>query len=415
MSGPRSRPLPRVALLAAAATAGTVGLAACGGGSGAPGSSASATLTGAPITLTVNAAVSGPAPLPFVLAGAKAAAQAVNAAGGVKGRPIVIKNCDDQFDPNKASECARTAKDDGVIAYAGAETTAGDAYIPILAGAGIPTIGNIPASKSDFTSQLSFPIGSGALVELAGAGALMAKAGCTTIGSAYADSTAAKFAAQTYLTRGLALGGKKVDVEVPVPLTAADMSPYASAVLSKGADCVNITGPDAVADKMIVALHQAKPDLKIFEPASAFGPATLKKLGAAAEGVYMSAGIAPPSTATQVPGIKQFNTEMDASGDTTTDRNEFMINSWATVHIVAQQLAKTASIDSASLVTQMKAAGTIDMSPIVPFNWGTPTDLFPGLRTFASRIYVTQVSGGEAKLLGGGQSFDIKDLSGLTL
>jgi branched-chain amino acid transport system substrate-binding protein len=412
MSAPTPRPLVSGLAVLATLAVSAAGLTACGSSGAGPATSAP---TGSPIVFTVNAATSGPAPLPFMLAGAKAAAKAINAAGGIKGRPLVIKNCDDQFDPNRASACARTAKADGVIAYTGAETTAGDAYIPVLSTLGIPTIGNIPASQSDFTSKLSYPIGSGALVELAGAGALMTKAGCSKVGVAYADNSAAKFAAETYLAKGLALGGKKIDVEVAVAMTAADMSPYASSVLSKGADCVNVTGPDAVADKMIVALKQAKPDLKIFQPASAFGPATLKKLGSAADGVYMSAGIAPPSTATNIPGVKIFNAEMDASGDKKTDRNEFMINTWATVHIVAQQLEDATAIDSASLIKAMTAAGPIDFSPIVPFNWSAPNNLFPGFRTFATRIYVSKVDNGVAKLLNNGQTVDITDLSAFTL
>jgi ABC-type branched-subunit amino acid transport system substrate-binding protein len=401
--------------VAVALTAGALALTGCGDTNNSAAAATSPKLTGAPIVLEVNASVTGPAPFPWILQGAKAAAAAINKTGGVKGRPVQIINCDDQFDPNRASDCARKATSQKVIAYVGAETTAGDAYIPIITKAGIPTIGNIPASKSDFASPVSFPIGSGALVELAGAGALMTKAGCTKIGVAYADSAAAKFAAQNYLGKGLSLGGQKISVEVAIPSTAVDVTPYASSLVSKGADCVSVVAPAGIQDKMIPALKQAEPNIKVFEPASDYGPDNLKKLGSSVENVYLSYGIAPPSTSNVVPGIKRFNTEVNAFGDNKSDRNEFMINAWATVHIVAEQLKKLPTISSASLVKQLNAGGRVDFSPVMPFDFAKPVDLFPGFRVFASSVYVAQVKGGKAVLLNNGTPVDLKELSALTL
>jgi len=55
-------------------------------------------------------------PLPEAVGDAKAAAKAINDAGGVKGRPIEIEQCDEKGVPTAATACARKAVADKVDA-----------------------------------------------------------------------------------------------------------------------------------------------------------------------------------------------------------------------------------------------------------------------------------------------------------
>ena len=65
----------------------------------------------------------------------RAAARAINAAGGVNGHPLVVDSCNDQGDPNLSATCARKMVSDHVVATFG-DISAGnaDAMATILVG-----------------------------------------------------------------------------------------------------------------------------------------------------------------------------------------------------------------------------------------------------------------------------------------
>ncbi len=121
-----------------------VSLAACSsqsGGSatsasGGSGASASVT-TGSAIKLMVIADLETPVQaLPQIVTGAQAAANQVNAAGGVNGRKIEILSCNTQGNPNVSASCAREAVSDHVAAVVGLLSITSSSVIPILAAAG---------------------------------------------------------------------------------------------------------------------------------------------------------------------------------------------------------------------------------------------------------------------------------------
>src|SRR5688500_17904726 len=76
-------------------------------------------LTGEPIKLGMIGVLSGPAFNPGRVEGAKAAAKAINDAGGIDGRPIEIVACDSGLStvkPTGAIDCATDAIKAGVLA-----------------------------------------------------------------------------------------------------------------------------------------------------------------------------------------------------------------------------------------------------------------------------------------------------------
>jgi ABC-type branched-subunit amino acid transport system substrate-binding protein len=369
-----------------------------------------AALSGQPVRLMVQVPLTGQStrnPEPPV--GAKAAARAINAAGGIKGRPLEVQVCDDQFDPGKSAGCARLAVGAGVVAYVGAHTGQGDRYMPVLEKAGIPSVGNIPASASESTSPLSYPIGSGAAVSLAGVGALMGKLGCRKIAVAYTNTAGPTFVVDSYLQRGLDLFGVRIAQRVPIPVTAGDLSAYAGPITSVGADCATVVAGATVREELTLALRGKAADLTLVFPASDLGPTQLARLGPAAEGIYL-VGSAAPAADRGNAGARSFNQEVDAFGDRTTNRNEAMMNAWAATHIVANLLARADTIDAAGLVAQIKAAKPIGYAPIVPFDWRKPTKLLPGVRTFSNQLYVAQVRRGAPATLFFGRPVDITRL-----
>src|SRR5580704_13309918 len=77
------------------------------GSAGASGTSSGAAASGSPIVLYGVTTYNNPAlSIPEVNDGAQAAAKAINAAGGIKGHPLQVTICDDNFNPNQAQACA---------------------------------------------------------------------------------------------------------------------------------------------------------------------------------------------------------------------------------------------------------------------------------------------------------------------
>ena len=192
---------------------------------------AAAKLTGAPVKLMTVYESVGPSSVPGIPEGATAAAKAINAAGGIDDRPVQVIRCDTKADPNVATECGRKAVAEGVVAMVGNLTIYGGRFMPLMAKHKIASIGLEPATADDFSSPASFPIGGGAPVQFAGLGAALAEAGATKIVLARQDIPAAAGVAP-FVNAGL----KRFDLtmrDVPVPLGAPDMAPYARTPLRR--------------------------------------------------------------------------------------------------------------------------------------------------------------------------------------
>src|SRR5579872_6457720 len=105
-----------------AATGGIVVAAVVMGATVATGSATAKPATGAPIKISVQSLVNDPAfSWPGVLAGARAAALAIDQAGGVGlgHHRLVVVTCDNQLNPNVAETCAHDAVSAGVVADVG--------------------------------------------------------------------------------------------------------------------------------------------------------------------------------------------------------------------------------------------------------------------------------------------------------
>ena len=132
----------RVRRTAALAALGVMALLAAGCASSS--SAAGSGNTKSPIKLMVDttmtpAASFGGLSFPYPAVGAKAAATALNAKGGIDGHPVQIDVCDNQGNPDQSAACGRKAKSNGDIAVIGAWDIYGAAEIlPVLQAEGIP-------------------------------------------------------------------------------------------------------------------------------------------------------------------------------------------------------------------------------------------------------------------------------------
>ncbi len=131
-------------------TTGGTGGGGTGGGAGGPNQASDVGITATTITLgniTAENGVLGDAFAPSAR-GMRAWTAAVNAKGGINGRQVVLKTCDDGEVRNKALECARRlVETDKVFAIVGANTRAMGGAAQYLNDKGVPVIG-MPITNS---------------------------------------------------------------------------------------------------------------------------------------------------------------------------------------------------------------------------------------------------------------------------
>ena len=276
--------------------------------SGAALSRPSAAPTGAPLKLMAVYEGTGASASPEIPEGAIAAAKAINAKGGIKGRPVQIISCDTKNDPNVATQCGRRAVSGGVVAMVGDLTIYGNRFLPLMAGHRIPSIGHHPATAADFTSPAAFPIAGGAPVEFAGLAAALAKGGAKKIVMARLDIPEA-----TAVINFANVGLKRFHLtmrDVPVPVGAPDMSPYAAAALQGGTDGIVVSQADQDAVNFVQALRQANPNVKIALISTSLGDVN-KALGSDAEGAIE---VASDTIALENAAERQYEKDMKAAG-----------------------------------------------------------------------------------------------------
>jgi ABC-type branched-subunit amino acid transport system substrate-binding protein len=140
-------------------------VAACGSsskkatGTTAAGSATSAAPSGPPIKLGLITTVQGTVTQPWILQSAKLGAAAVNAAGGIQGRPVEIDFCDDHTTTQGAALCAqKLLVQDKVLMLVGDDGVEEAPVVPVLASTGTmdwATLGaSLDALKSPYVYVL---------------------------------------------------------------------------------------------------------------------------------------------------------------------------------------------------------------------------------------------------------------------
>ena len=380
--------------------AATTGAAAATTAAGAATTAAAETtttvaLTGPPIKVMVMYEGSGAVVTPEVTDGAKAAADAINAAGGVDGSPIALETCDMKNDPNAATACGNQAVSDGVVAVVSPVSANGAQYYPALEKAQIPVVGDVPASAADFTSPASFPLYGGIVSASAGlANELATLAGAKAISVARIDLAAAS-AIAIFANQALAPQGLKIVNDISVPVGAPDMSTYVASTLKGGTDgvLVGLSGQDAT--NYIIALRQANADIPISATFTDFA-GVIKALGPAADGLYVT-GFFNNAT-TDAEGFGKFQAAMEAAGFK--DLTGFRSNAYSAVQVVASVLAGLPDKTGPALYAKLPTVTGLKVDLLPPLQFAKPAGSIP--RVFNVCGYYEQLQGGEVKTLSDG-------------
>ena len=256
--------------LCAAATLAVV-LSACSSASSSSGAGASTAATGSssakgsPIQFVV---ISGTGPgTPgadqYLVPGAQAAVDEINAAGGVKGHPLQLNFCNTQGNVNQAGTCAASAvANSSVIASIGNYNYLGGTEIyPIFEKAGLPAIAVHGVGPPEYSSPVIFPTDVGAIGNDTGAVALLAHEGIHSAALiAFTPSSYQTYvqAIDTYTIPALAKAGMQFKLDPPVlfPGTATSLSSYAAQTIALKPPAVILSLGPTQAITFLQALRQ---------------------------------------------------------------------------------------------------------------------------------------------------------------
>jgi ABC-type branched-subunit amino acid transport system substrate-binding protein len=391
-------------------------LAGCGSdddtGADADETSAADLPPGEPIKLQVVAAVEGLVGQPEIFDGAEAAAQAINEAGGVEdpaggeNRPIEIVRCEvdagGSANPDAALDCAREGIDEGVVAVVGKYLLGPDGT-KAWEAAGIPLIGTVPIETEDFTNAATFPISGGTPTLAGGIAVALQEAGAESIAFVSADLPVAR-SLPGFMAPFVTDGAEVVSETYLSADPSTDYTPELSRLASANPDAIAILSSTDQSTRVIAGLRQSGYTGLIGVPASTVSQGMLEDLGDAGEGLISASNFVAVSD----PEAEDFVAEME-SYDSEAARDEFSMNSWASVHFTADLLGTLDTIDAASLMAALDGA-EVDLGIAPAFTLGEPANPFSLPRVFRASIQPQVVEDGE--LTSTGDFFDLNELVG---
>ncbi|MBV9661704.1 MAG: ABC transporter substrate-binding protein [Acidimicrobiales bacterium] len=351
-------------------------------------SSTAAAPSGPPIVLGLVTTVQSQAfSFPQIPIAAKVAAKAVNAAGGVNGRPVEIDFCDDQAAPSVATTCAqKLVSQDHVTALVGSVSAQGASMYPFLTQAGVADFANYPSSAPDFSDPLSFPLVPGAL-ELAGLPAIAPK-GAKNVALIYDPAGAI---AWTFFQAG----AKKLGLN-PIGIQVASTTVSYDPIIAQ----INNDHVDAVSDSATAGLTQF---LSAMSSEGPNVPIDLFSGELSAAALTASKSVHQPINATlglSFSGATRQEFLSDASkygpGLGLTDTNSLStVNAWLGVKVLAKLMQPLSSITPQTVTAALRQQSALEtgLTPTLNLAAAGPSSTFP--RLVNTHIYSGQVSQGE--------------------
>lgn len=332
---------------------------------------------------------------------ARAAVKAVNKAGEVK---LELVFCDAKTDANAAADCGRKMDSEGVVAMIGGVSTVLDAALPIIFGAGIPSVCNGTSGPTEATSPMSFPCDSSALTGGISYGRILKAAGATEA-PVRLTGLATPLSSILYppAEGQIAAAGLEQGSDIDFPAGTIDFAPTAAEI---GTDTAAYFGGNADAAALLKAMLNGGADFKeqYFILSGILSDKEVKSFkssvnGGKNGGVYLAYQVFPPYDPKANPGVAQFVKELKAAGvEDTVVKNSFSVVAWASVHVLADILAELPTVDSPTLLARLNQGGLIDFPPLQPFDWSKPAFTegpFASFRIFAAGVLPAVIKNGK--------------------
>ena len=336
--------------------------------------------SGEPIPIFYIAQLAGPTSQTNYHLAVEAATKSINCAGGVKGRPLDLTQCNGNtlVDPNLGQNCARDAIAAGAVAAPGIQVLDG-AVITTLSNAGIPTLGT-PVTTPALVLPTSFSVTGGVPASLTSLAARLYDEGARKIRLISLDSPQVG-AFVTVINNAMKPRGFTLLDPVLFPTDpSADDSALIQAAMN-GADALIIAQTLEGIQKIVPELYAAGWTGKIGINATTIPP---NEPAIQHKGIILSQGLYPP-TATNHKAVRDFNADMakyaPKLGRPTLDGD---LSAWLSVQIVADALKQAATIDAPALLNVLNAYK-------VPFDVGPPIDFAKGGSLGLPRLFTSGV------------------------
>ena len=382
------------------------------GASGSPAGAVS-TATGSPINIGViqptNTAIYNAGD---EVAAVRAAALAVNAAGGINGHKVVVDYCNNQDDPNATAACVRQMISDKVVELAAGIDILGPSMVQSLSAAGIPVVDEDALSLGEMTAPTAFPLTGGIPAAMAVATSVAAQRGYKKIllvansGNPF-ETTFEAAVSGTAKRYGLAYAGV---VDFPVA-GISDFSPYAAKIVNSGADIVDVTLAINQEVPLIEAVRALGSKVQFITGSGAFTDADITRYASTVNGLYIVNDVPPVNAATEArfPMIKTFVAQVKAEAATgDSDANvstmrSFALRVWDGLEAQFQIMkGMKGPITAATYLTALNSAQNVSLNGILP-NWTPATHLsIVGLgptRYSEANYWLVQVGNGQQTLL----------------
>ena len=267
----------------------------------------------------------------------------------------------------------------------------GDSSQPILDQAGIPDMVTLVSSQSQSVSPDVF--GMAFSVDLFAQESALASAGATKVNVMAFDIPSVTYLLTILKSQAAALGVTLNATSVPP--TATDMTQYVAQATSNGTNGLMFILAGAVVVSTLKALAQQGTSLSTVHVACSSNVVTravLSQAGSAANGLLIS-GSAWPANDTSNPGIAKYISELKADNQPTAS-SDYGVATWTAVHVVADLLKGSPTINAAVLKTKLNIA-TVNQPQMPPINWGQkafPTGPLSSLRIFTNEAVVSRIN-----------------------
>jgi branched-chain amino acid transport system substrate-binding protein len=358
-----------------------------GGASSAPSSGGA---SGSPIDVTIIGPFTSAGTLNFgnQLQTAEAAVKAINASGGIKGHPLSLSNCDDQFLPNKAVSCYQAAaQNSSIVAEIGGYQLNGDSVKTIVDAGKLPVLGDTAGSEANLTDPNWFNATASQNNQYFGAGAYAASFGGKTVGVIDENLPTTHFLYDA-IGQGFKSGGGQNQVQVGITQATVDLSSPVSKLLSLHPDSIVMAITSLQTASAIQLLRQSGFKGPIVIQTDLNDAATLKKLFS--YGNVYGVDVQPSAFQASVPGVASFQAAIKKYEPSTTIDGE-ALTTWGAFQVFKDVASKIQGpVTRASLTKALNSTSTLDtqgLTPNVP-GWFTK----PGPVPTAPRIVNTDMT-----------------------
>ncbi|MDQ0691411.1 ABC transporter substrate-binding protein [Arthrobacter sp. W4I7] len=322
------------------------------------------------------------------VAGARASVRAINARGGIHGRPLELLYCNERSEAAAAEQCAREAVKEDVLAVVAMTSSRGAAQIyHVLEAADIPVLGATALSTADYTSPVAFNVDGGAMVAFTLCPTNLAMGGATKQAMVRADLDVAA-GLEPLVAKGIDAADRAEDSKVvlKIPASATDYSGYIRQLKDAGVTGVTSAVSQTTQVQLLQTAETLGSDMKVCADTGNMSPETLAQLGAAADRFY-TVGLPPIDPSSSVPGVAQFVKDVEASitaGDQwaeTARKRPSAMRGWVGPRIVERVASSIdGELTSESFLKSLRTETALDVDMFGTIDFASPGKLMPSIR-----------------------------------